>query len=369
MNQPPSNSFYSSSTGTSSTSPFIELFSERDPNENDTQFAIQQRWFNVNNNVEWILVSFSSLNATLTANWKSIFTTSEALLEFTGGTGTTGSFPVFPKPTNPDAGSIQLITTTNAAALTILGGTNSLTFSLSSIPTLGLAGGTGTTGSFPVFPNVNTGIITLNTTSSPLANRLSIVGGANSVTLSLLATPVIQYVDGSGFPGTWPVNPSGSGLISITSNAGSIIVTGSTSNLNFDIAGFTGVSTYSPVVTSSGGAVTATYGGFQVGRFSVTNGICTVSFNIAGNISAAAAGDCRISLPLPCVVLANHNDFGSGYFSLNGDTNIYTAAIQVANGNSFVTIHQYVASAPGPVNAPISTGDFNLQGTITYFVS
>src|ERR1700679_4316587 len=97
MNQIPPVSSYSQGTGTSSSGQFVELFSEKDPTANDTQYPIQKRWFNVITNTEWILVSFTTTNANLQANWQEITTASEAVLEFTGGIGTSGNFPVVPK--------------------------------------------------------------------------------------------------------------------------------------------------------------------------------------------------------------------------------------------------------------------------------
>lgn len=72
MNQFPINSLYSRSSGTSSTSPFVEFFSDVDPTIYDVNFPIQKRWFNVVSGVEFILVSFSSPGGALLANWYQI---------------------------------------------------------------------------------------------------------------------------------------------------------------------------------------------------------------------------------------------------------------------------------------------------------
>lgn len=69
MNQFPINSLYSRSSGTSSTSPFVEFFSDLDPTIYDVNFPIQKRWLNVISGVEFILVSFSSPSGSLLANW------------------------------------------------------------------------------------------------------------------------------------------------------------------------------------------------------------------------------------------------------------------------------------------------------------
>lgn len=69
MNQFPINSVYSRSSGTSSTSPFVEFFSNVDPTIYDVNFPIQKRWLNVISGIEFILVSFSSPAGALLANW------------------------------------------------------------------------------------------------------------------------------------------------------------------------------------------------------------------------------------------------------------------------------------------------------------
>ncbi len=308
MNQVPATLGYTQGTGSSSSSQFIEFFSERDPTANDTQHPIQKRWFNVTTNTEWILVSFTTTNAILQSNWQEITTASPAVLSFTGGVGSTGIFPVT--------------------------------------------------------PNVS-GSITLSSTVTTSATSIQITGTPFSQLIFVIRNAPINNI--SGISGN--AVPTTTGGVSLTSTSGSLSIVASGNSVNFDLPGFTAPTSYTPTITSSGGAVTATYGAFRVGRYSVTNGVCTCSFAIAGNISAAAAGDCEISLPLPCVTLANFNCYGSGYFALNSDTSVYAASLQVFSGESIVTIHQYVASIPGPVNAPISTGDFNLQGTITYFVA
>lgn len=69
MNQFPVNSLYSRTSGTSSTTPFVEFFSDRDPTVYDINFPIQKRWLNVITGVEFMLVSFSSPGGNLLANW------------------------------------------------------------------------------------------------------------------------------------------------------------------------------------------------------------------------------------------------------------------------------------------------------------
>jgi len=74
MNQFPVNSLYSSNSGTSQTTPFVEFFIDRDPTIYDVNFPIQKRWFNTLTNVEYILISFNNVGGFLTANWQPIST-------------------------------------------------------------------------------------------------------------------------------------------------------------------------------------------------------------------------------------------------------------------------------------------------------
>ena len=92
MSSPTSANLYGTGVGTSSTNPFIEIFLPRDPTVNDLggiggTYQIQKRWWNTLTNDEWVLVSFSSLNGVVTANWVSVSSasTTETLTGNTGG--------------------------------------------------------------------------------------------------------------------------------------------------------------------------------------------------------------------------------------------------------------------------------------------
>jgi hypothetical protein len=248
MNQVPPILGYTQGNGSSSSSPYVELFSERDPTANDTNYPIQKRWFNVITNTEWILVSFTTTNANLQANWQEISTASEAVLEFTGGTGTTR---------------------------------------------------------FPVVPNA-------------------------------------------------------SGQIQLTSSALTLSITGSTNNINFDISGLTPLTTYTPILSSSGGGETVSYTGSPTGSYSITNGICTIGFLIVATVSGSPSGLLQISLPFRCT---RQVCFGIGRVSIGGSSN-WIGPYQIQFSNSVCNI---LNAASGSL-VTLTTTTYNLAATITYFV-
>lgn len=131
--------------------PFITFFSERDPTSYDLNYPIQKRWFNTVLNNEWILVSFTSFNGLLQANWQPISFFGESLEFLSGNSG-----GMVPGDVNHNINVIGDTTTIN-----IVGnpGTNTLTASTSgavatsydedvgtAVPALGvlnIVGGTG----------------------------------------------------------------------------------------------------------------------------------------------------------------------------------------------------------------------------------
>ena len=60
---------YSSGSGSNSTSPFIEVFMNRDPTSNDVSYPVKQRWLNTISVREWILTGFNNSTGILLAIW------------------------------------------------------------------------------------------------------------------------------------------------------------------------------------------------------------------------------------------------------------------------------------------------------------
>jgi hypothetical protein len=119
-NSPVPNFNYSVANGGNSSTPFITILSTVDPTSSSIQYQVKQRWINTVESREWILTGFTSNAGVTTANWLQI-SDGDAIVQFTGGTGTTG-FPVNP---NSD-GQVQL--TSSDSSVIITGSTNSIDF-------------------------------------------------------------------------------------------------------------------------------------------------------------------------------------------------------------------------------------------------
>lgn len=64
-----SNNLYAIASGSSSSNPFVDFFSQRDPTSHDTNFPVQKRWFNTVNGKYWYLSGFSTIGGVTTAVW------------------------------------------------------------------------------------------------------------------------------------------------------------------------------------------------------------------------------------------------------------------------------------------------------------
>ena len=88
MTQPTPNNLYPVANALTSSLPFIEVFKNRNPSTNDVNYQIQQRWWNTNSNVEYVLVGFTSTGGELKANWQPVSTGAIVPVEtFTADTG------------------------------------------------------------------------------------------------------------------------------------------------------------------------------------------------------------------------------------------------------------------------------------------
>lgn len=96
MNIPVANTIYSQSSGTTSTKTFINVFANRDPNEYDVNYNIQQRWINTISLQEFILLSFITTEGITKADWRKIGSGNETLEQLQGNSG----LPVGPNSNN-----------------------------------------------------------------------------------------------------------------------------------------------------------------------------------------------------------------------------------------------------------------------------
>lgn len=183
MTIPVANNVYAAANGNTSTSVFITYFSSVSPTIHDVNFQPTQRWFNLTDNEEYILINFSVVNGIKTANWQPLSSSSD-LRELTADTGVAV----------PAAGAIKIsggttgITTTAAASEVDLTGTLNVSH-----------GGTGNT-SFTAYS-----VICAGTTSANPFQNVSGLGNAGNVLTSngAGALPTWQSASGLLFPITF----------------------------------------------------------------------------------------------------------------------------------------------------------------------
>lgn len=115
MNQQPINLNYVVANAEAPSTPFVEMFSARNPTPNDINYPIQKRWFNTVLNQEYLLVGFTSMGGVLQAIWRNIST---------GGNILQVAVPNGTSPIQPDVtGTITF--TSNDATVTITGSSSS----------------------------------------------------------------------------------------------------------------------------------------------------------------------------------------------------------------------------------------------------
>lgn len=210
MNQPVPNNLYPLANALTSSSPFIEHFDTRDPTAQDTQFQVQQRWWNKTLNNEWILVGFTSAGGIVQAIWEPISSASvvETLTGNTGG-------PVGPDVTN----TINVVGDTTTINIAGNPGTNTLTVSASgsiatsyvedtgtAVPIAGVlhingTGGITTTGATNVVTIDGSGIVSTTVytedtgTATPSANNLNVFGGTASRDINTSGSGSTIHID------------------------------------------------------------------------------------------------------------------------------------------------------------------------------
>ena len=214
--------------GRSSTTPFITIFSTRNPTSGDINYTVQQRWYNTTNESEWILTGYSIVSNVKSANWQPISQSAVAVTETL--TGNSGGAVGVDGANNinvvGDGTTINIVgnpaTHTLTASIagdvitTVNGGTGSATGSGNAIT---IAGGTGitttATGSTVTVSTSGSVATTYNADSgsaTPSAHVLTISGGTSGLT----TTGAGSTID---LAGTLGVANGGTGDMSFTANA------------------------------------------------------------------------------------------------------------------------------------------------------
>ncbi len=280
---------YTYNSEITSTSPFVEFYSLRNPTTNDVNFPIQKRWINFSTTPpsEWILEAFTNSTGQTLATWKQLSGPgSGTVLGFNVPLGTT---PVFPD-------SSGLVTyTSSSSTVAITGSTNTINWDLpggySAIQRLETDDGlfetpTGTPGTITIHGAANI------TTSQGTAHQVNIavsgttdhavqLGNASGSLSSLaLVDNGVLISSVSGVP-EWL--PNGTPSYILTANSGAppswqAAPTTGFSSINMQVFTGAGTYTYTPTTNMSycwvrmvgggaaGGGATATAGGqYSVG--------------------------------------------------------------------------------------------------------
>jgi len=331
---------------TSSTS-FITHFDVRDPNSNDVNYLIQQRWYNKAKENEWILTGFNIINEVKTAVWQPIsaFTTvTETLTGNSGGAvGVDGSNNI----NTIGAGSITVVgnpssntLTTELTGLTnhavLLGaGTSTITSLAGGATGTVLAGNTGadpsfqTLSSLPVFTSINIQVFTLSGTYTPTANMqyciIECVGGGGGGGGSANSSSSVIAIAGGGGAGSY------------SKKFASATTIGSSQTVTVGTAGSGGASG-----NNAGSAGT----GSSVGSLCTTNGGAGGSGN---NGSSGVGGGAGGAAGTGTFAIAG----GSGYVGPTGPTS--ASVVGGGGGISFYSAGAsdvYGSSGSSGANAP-----------------
>jgi hypothetical protein len=203
------NNFDAQSNARASSIAFVDAFMGRDPTVNDINYQIQKKWLNTTTGALWELQNFTTSEGILFANW--ILIASHGLVTET----LTGNDGIIVGPTNNNIDVVgdvtNILTTGNAATSTL---------------TINLNGNVATT------YVENTGSATpsghvLNVLGT---NGITTVGSGNTITIEPTSGNLFEgnTVDAHTAPGTNPVVPNGSGLITVT---GGQVAAGTTANV------------------------------------------------------------------------------------------------------------------------------------------
>jgi hypothetical protein len=154
MTYPVSNQVYPVANAVAKTRVFITIFSLRNPTTADINYEPTQRWFNTVLNQEWILVDFTEQNEIVRANWHPI-ASSVSIITLTGNTG---------GPVSPDGANNINVIGDLASGINVVGNPpmNTLTiFNVNGLPLVGFTVDAFTPpGTNPVLPN-SSGLVTV----------------------------------------------------------------------------------------------------------------------------------------------------------------------------------------------------------------
>ena len=203
------NNFDAQSNARGSSIPFVDAFMPRDPTVYDIQYQIQKKWLNTAVGSLWELQNFITSEGVTLANWVLIANHVAVTETLTGNDG------IIVPPTNNNINVVgdvtNILTTGNAGTSTI---------------TINLNGNVATT----YVENTGSATPSGHTLNVLGTNGLTTVGSGNTITIEPTIGVLFEgnTVDAHTAPGTNPVAPNGSGLITVT---GGQVAAGTTTNV------------------------------------------------------------------------------------------------------------------------------------------
>lgn len=321
--------------GRSSTNAFLTVFETRDPTAYDVNYSIQQRWFNVPLESEWILVAFSISSEVKTAVWELISNHSATTETLTGnsggavgvdgsnninvvGDGTTINISGNPGThtltanvvtgnvivetlTGNSGGAISPsggnINTVGTGSITIVGSGHTLTTELTGLTNHSLLVGAGTPTITSLGVATNGQLPIGSTGANPVLSTLtagtgiSITNGAGSITVAVAGSVALTFDadTGSATPSADIITIAGG--TNITTSA-----TGSTVTINNSIAYATG--NFTPGLQFSGSSTGITYSS-QNGEYTKIGNIVFYQLSLILTSKGSASGIAQVTgLPI-----------------------------------------------------------------------
>lgn len=320
--------------GRSNTNPFITVFSQRNPNTNDVNFDIQQRWYNQAAETEYILTAFSVVAGIKTAIWQPINASQVAAAETL--TGNSGG-PVAVDGSNNinvigDTTTINIVGNPGTHTLTAsTGGTVATLYTEDSGTAVPLAGnliisgaggittsGAGHTVTVTAGGTIPTTFTEGTGTATPSANNLNILGSAGITTSGSGST--VTVTAGATIPTTFNEDsgsavPAANALSIIGGTNISTSGAGHTVTINNSITFTTG--TFTPVLRFGGATTGITYTD-QEGQYTQIGNLVYFSYNIILSSKGSATGVATIT-GLPIVAGATLGTY-QGWGSYSGGT-------------------------------------------------
>lgn len=324
-------------TGGFGNSVFIDIYETRDPNSNDYQYQLQQKWLNTSTGTYFILKSFSSAGGVITANWISI-----------GGSSASETFTCDTGIAVPVANNINLL---GSGSTTTVGSGANATVQLQGLTNHNVLVGAGTTTITKVAPSATAGVplVSSGAAADPAFGTAVVPGGGTGNT-SMTAYAVVcgGTTSTANLQSVASVGTSGQIL---TSNGAGALPTfqapATFSSINVQV--FTSSGTYTPTSGMKYCVIECLGGGGGGGGAAITaaNEFATGGGGGGGGYARVAASAATIGASKTVTIgSGGAGGTGAAQGSTGGTTSLGTLCVATGGtGGSFVS----------PINSALST--------------